>query len=62
MADSTRSPAVAGMGRPFRDFDLTDSIGLIEETERLNFALILVVTDVMDGRRSVVNSRFVHDN
>ncbi len=49
MADCTRSPAVAGMGRPFRDFDLTDSIGLIEETENLNFALILVVTDIMDG-------------
>ena len=28
----TRSPAVAGMGRPFRDVDLTVSIGLIEET------------------------------
>ena len=30
---NTRSPAVAGMGRLFRDVDLTVSIGLIEETE-----------------------------
>ena len=27
----TRNPAVAGMGRPFRDVDLTVSVGLIEE-------------------------------
>ena len=41
------------MGRPFRDVDLTVSIGLIEETQ--TFALILVVTDVMDGRRCSKN-------
>ncbi len=42
----TISPAVAGMGRPFRDVDWTVSIGLIEET---HVALILVFTDIMDG-------------
>ena len=45
----TRSPAVAGMGRRFREVDLTVSIGLIEETESLNFALILVIADIMVG-------------
>ena len=29
----TRNPAVAGMGRPFRDVELTVSIGLTEVTE-----------------------------
>ena len=43
----TRSPAVAGMGSHFRDVEMIISIGLIEETQSLNFALILVVTVVM---------------
>ena len=42
----TRSPAVTGMDRPFRDLDLAFS--RVEETQKLKFELILVV---MDGRR-----------
>ena len=47
---TTRSPAVAGMDRPFRDVDWTVSVGLIEQTQSWNFVLILFVTDIMDGR------------
>ncbi len=39
------------MGRRFREVDLTVSIGLIEETESWNFALILVITEIKVGRR-----------
>jgi len=38
---NSRSPAVAGMGRPFRDVELTVSIGLIEVTHTWNVTLIL---------------------
>ncbi len=41
IAQKTRSPAVAGMGRPFCDVDLTVSIGLSEETLKLKFRVNL---------------------
>ena len=48
---TNKKPSCCWDEPPFRDVDLTVSIGRIDETKSWDFALILVVTDVMDGQR-----------